>query len=124
MSDNTAHDIVDGAKRLIEAIIEANELDMEQLVSVIFTATPDLTAAFPAAGARLAGLVHVPLLDAVEIDVPGSLPRCIRVLVHVEVDRPSERIRHIYLREAQSLRPDLTGGAAGQKEGETAIEEK
>lgn len=108
VSENSREEIVSAAQELIECIIAANQLNIDQLVSVIFTATPDLTAAFPAEGARAAGLIHVPLLDAVEINVPGSLPKCIRVLVHVNTDAAPEQIRHVYLRQAQTLRPDLT----------------
>ncbi|MCR3921074.1 MAG: chorismate mutase, partial [Firmicutes bacterium] len=73
-----------------------------------FSATPDLTAAFPAAAARELGWTHVPLFDTVEIDVPGALPMCIRVLMHVNTQLCQADVKHIYLREARLLRPDLT----------------
>jgi chorismate mutase len=85
----------------------ANNLDPADIASAIFTVTPDLDAAFPAQAARKIGWDHVPLLDTVEIGVPGSLPRCIRVLVNWNTDQPPYAVRHIYLREAVGLRPDL-----------------
>lgn len=105
---NTEEEIVSAARELIEAVMESNALTPDDLISVIFTATTDLNAAFPAAGARQAGLQYVPLLDAVEIDVPGALQRCIRVLVHANIDKPLREIKHVYLREAKALRPDLS----------------
>ena len=85
-----------------------NGLDPADVVSVIFTVTPDLHSAFPATGVRtLHGWSAVPLLCASEIDVPGGLPRCIRALAHVYTERPRDEIRHAYLGDARVLRPDL-----------------
>jgi chorismate mutase len=95
-------------RRLLARIVEANDVDIADIASAFFTATPDLTAAFPAQAARDLGWNHVALLDAQEIPVPGSLPRCVRVLVHWNTSRPQAEIRHIYLGEAARLRPDLT----------------
>jgi chorismate mutase len=77
------------------------------MISIVFTLTPDLTSAFPAAAARDLGLVDVPLLCATEVPVPGALPRVVRLLAHVESDRPRSAVRHVYLRGATRLRPDL-----------------
>lgn len=92
---------------LLTAMMARNDLSSAGIVSVILTATPDLTSAFPAAGARAIGLVDVPLLCAQEIDVAGALPRVVRVLMHVESDRDRPAIQHVYLRGAEVLRQDL-----------------
>ena len=89
-------------------VMERNSLEPEQMVSCIFTCTDDLDAEFPAVAARRLGLSSVPLLCAREIDVPGALPRVIRVLLHCYADPDSEP-RHVYLRDAESLRRDLQG---------------
>lgn len=98
--------ILEGTRELLEAVVEANRLDPADIASVIFTATPDLTADFPAHAARLMGWTDVPLLCATEINVPGRLQRCIRVLLHVNTDRAADQIKHIYLHEAKALRTD------------------
>lgn len=92
---------------LLTTMMARNDLSSAGIVSVILTATPDLTSAFPAAGARAIGLVDVPLLCAQEIDVAGALPRVVRVLMHVESDRDRSAIQHVYLRGAEVLRQDL-----------------
>ena len=99
--------IIDGAAELVRAVLDRNEVSADDLVSVIFTATPDLTAEFPAYAARAIGITDVPLLCATEISVPGAMPRVIRLLAHIESDRPREDIRHVYLRGAAALRTDL-----------------
>jgi chorismate mutase len=81
-------------------------LKTEDVASATFTTTPDLTAAFPARAAREMGWQDVALLDVQEILVPGSLERCIRVLIHWNTERSAAEIRHVYLKEAQALRPD------------------
>jgi chorismate mutase len=91
-------------------MIQANGVAAQDVASAFFTVTPDLTAAFPARAAREIGWQHVALLDAQEIPVPGSLPRCVRVLVHWNTDRSQEQIQHVYLRGAAALRPDLQRG--------------
>jgi len=103
---NEADAILDATEELVRELIERNSLDPEQMVSCIFTCTGDLDAAFPAEAARRLGLSSVPLLCAREIEVPGSLPRVIRVLVHCYGEGDP---RHVYLREAASLRRDLEG---------------
>jgi len=99
--------ILSGTAELISEVLERNQLEPGDLISMVFTATPDLTAEFPAYAARQLGLTDVPLLCATEIAVPGALPRVLRVLAHVESDRPRDEIRHVYLRGAAQLRTDL-----------------
>ena len=106
---NTAEDIVGGTSELLRAMLERNEVALDDLVSLIFTTTPDLNAEFPAAAARGIGIAHVPLLCAQEIEVPGDVERCIRVLVHLYTDRDYASLRHVYLGEAKQLRTDLPG---------------
>ncbi|MCD6554504.1 MAG: chorismate mutase [Anaerolineae bacterium] len=104
---NDAGAIITATRELLEHIVAANNLAVEDVVSVIFTATPDLNAAYPARAAREMGWVHVPLLCMQEMNVEGSLPSCIRVLVLWNTDRPPTQIRHVYLGRARALRPDL-----------------
>lgn len=105
--DEPSH-IHDAARTLIAEMAAANGLDPADVVSVIFTVTPDLHSAFPATGVRaLPGWSAVPLLCASEIDVPGGLPRCIRALVHTYTTRPRDAVQHAYLGDARVLRPDL-----------------
>lgn len=99
---------------LLRDIVARNALQEDDIVSAIFTATTDLTSAFPAHAARAFGWMDVPLLCATEIPVPGALPRCLRVLVHVMSTVPRASIVHSYLRDAVGLRPDI---AAGMREG-------
>jgi chorismate mutase len=104
--ENTAEAILATTKELLALIVEANELKVEDVTSAIFTTTPDLTAAFPAQAAREMGWRDVALLDVQEILVPGSLERCIRVLIHWNTEKSAAEVRHVYLRGAQALRPD------------------
>ncbi|OAT86435.1 chorismate mutase [Desulfotomaculum copahuensis] len=105
---NRAEDILEATGELLRAIVKENDLCTEDIASAFFTVTADLNAEFPAAAAReLLGWQYVPLLCAREIDVPGRLGRCIRVLVHVNTERSQREIKHIYLREATKLRTDL-----------------
>jgi chorismate mutase len=106
VDDNTEQAILAGTRELIEGIMERNGLAPEQLVSCVFSATTDLNAQFPAVAARDLGLSQVPLLCTQEIDVPGSLPRVIRVLLHYYAPN-GHTPQHVYLREARSLRADL-----------------
>lgn len=89
---------------LLRAMIEGNELDADDLISVIFTATPDLRCAFPAAAARGMGLTDVPLMCAQEIDVPGAMPRVVRVMMHAETRKTKADIWHPYFRGTDALR--------------------
>jgi chorismate mutase len=99
--------ILAGTRELITEVVGRNQFDAGDLISIMFTLTPDLTSCFPAGAARDLGLVDVPLLCATEIAVPGALPRVVRLLAHVESDRPRSAVRHVYLRGATRLRPDL-----------------
>jgi chorismate mutase len=99
--------ILAGAAELVTEILHRNDLTSADLISIVFTATPDLTAEFPAYAARQLGLVDVPLLCASEIAVPGAMPRVLRVLAHVETDRERSAVRHVYLGGAAALRTDL-----------------
>jgi chorismate mutase len=108
VSEDTSEAIHDSTAELLSEVLERNALSADDLVSIIFTATEDLTAEFPAVAARAMGLDDVPLLCAREIPVVGSLPMCIRVLLHCYAP-PERTIRHVYLREARSLRTDLPG---------------
>jgi chorismate mutase len=106
---DTVEEITLATQELLVALMERNDLDHDDVVSVVFTATPDLTSTFPATAARGVGFGDVPLLCATEIDVPGAKPRCIRVLLHVFSRRERTDLVHVYLRDAQSLRDDLPG---------------
>ncbi|HMF87426.1 MAG TPA: chorismate mutase, partial [Gemmatimonadaceae bacterium] len=99
--------IAEATRELLAKIVERNCLELDELVSVFFTLTPDLTTAFPALAAREMGWVDVPLLCATEIPVPGSMPRCLRILLQVELRAPRPLDTHIYLRDAVALRPDV-----------------
>jgi len=104
---NERDPILDGTRELVLEVLKRNEIDPADLISIIFTATPDLNADFPAYAARLMGLVDVPLLCTTEIAVPGAMPRVLRLLAHVETPRGRSDIRHVYLRGAAQLRTDL-----------------
>lgn len=106
VADDQKTEIFTATIELIQQIIERNSIEPEDMVSVIFTVTPDLTAAFPAAAVREMGICDVPLLDMAAPAVGGALQRCIRVLIHLHTDK--EQVQHVYLREAARLRPDLT----------------
>ncbi|MDQ3941012.1 MAG: chorismate mutase [Actinomycetota bacterium] len=99
--------IVTATEELLRAMLERNDAQPEDLISVIFTATPDLKAEFPAAAARRLGLDDVPLLCAQEMDVVDALRRCVRVLMHLYTERDYASLRHVYLGEARGLRADL-----------------
>ena len=100
--------ILGGAEELIRTLIDRNALAHDDIVSCLFTCTPDLTAQFPAVAARNFGLSDVPLMCAQEMDVPGALPRVIRVMLHCYAD-PARKADHVYLRDAVQLRRDLAG---------------
>lgn len=107
--DDPQH-IAAATRELLEQIVERNWLELDEIISVWFTVTPDLTSAFPALAAREMGWVDVPLLCASEIPVPESMPRCLRTLVEVELRAPRKLQTHIYLRDAVRLRPDIHTG--------------
>lgn len=101
-------EILQATRELLALLIYLNEIEKEDVASAIFTTTPDLTSAFPATAARQLGWLDVPLMCAHEIEVPGSLNMCIRVLLHWNTAKSQESIKHVYLKDAQSLRPDKT----------------
>jgi chorismate mutase len=107
VSVNSSVAIGDGVRELLPAMLKANGLEVDDVISVLMTATPDLTADFPAAAARDVGFAGTPLICAVEIDVTGALGRIIRVLMHAESDKSKSEISHIYLHGATALRKDL-----------------
>jgi len=107
VEDNDAEAIVAATEELVGAVVEQNAVAVEDMVSCIFTCTGDLNAEFPAVAARRLGLAAVPLLCAREIDVPDSMPRVIRLMLHC-YGPASLRPRHVYLREASALRRDLS----------------
>lgn len=106
-ASDTPEEIGEATQELLRAMMDRNDLSHDDVVSVIFTTSPDLTSAFPATGARGIGFGDVPLLCASEINVPGSMSRCVRILMHVYTTRSRIELRHVYLRDAQSLRDDL-----------------
>lgn len=107
LNRDNPQEMVDAVSELLTHMLEANQVEIEDLVSIIFTATPDLTCEFPAVAARKIGLGSVPLLCSVEIDVPDALPRVVRILMQTHSNKALAEIKHIYLRGATVLRKDL-----------------
>jgi len=105
---NDREEILTATRQLLALMIRRNGIDKLDVASAIFTTTPDLDAEFPALAARQLGWLDVPLLCGHELAVPGSLPRCIRVLVHWNTEAAQGDIEHIYIRDAMRLRPDLS----------------
>lgn len=99
--------IREAVMELLDAVLNDNDLVPADIISAVFTATPDLVSEFPAHAARLYGWNDIPLLCAQELPVAGALPRCIRVMVHAESTRSRSEVRHVYLRDAVLLRADL-----------------
>jgi chorismate mutase len=108
VEDNDAELILEATEELVREVVSRNDLRPEDMVSCIFTCTGDLDAEFPAVAARRLGLSAVPLLCAREIDVPGSMPRVIRLMLHAYAPAELEPV-HVYLRDATALREDLAG---------------
>jgi chorismate mutase len=103
---NDAEQMLEATTELLLSLIEANGLREEDVASVTFSSTPDLDAICPAVAARQLGWTRTALLCVQEMAVPGSLPRCIRVLIHWNTERSIDELAHVYLREARTLRPD------------------
>lgn len=101
---DTKEHVLDATRELLESIVSANGLRVSDIASVIFTVTPDIRSEYPARAARELGWTDVALLGATEMDVRGGLPRCIRVLLHVNTDRSPDQLTHVYLRAARALR--------------------
>ena len=108
VEENSREEILAATRQLVALMVHRNGIDRKDVASAIFSTTPDLDAEFPALAARQLGWLDVPLLCGHEIAVPGSLPRCIRVLVHWNTDKSQQEIRHVYLKKAVQLRPDLS----------------
>ena len=119
VDEDDRQQVLDATTELLHAVLERNGITPDDIISVLFTATPDLTSEFPAYAARQMGFVDVPLMCATEIAVAGAMPRVLRLLAHVETDRPRAEIKHAFLRGAAALRrpgavraADGTAGAA------------
>jgi chorismate mutase len=104
---NTKSDIAARTKEMLEALVRLNDIHNEDIASAIFSVTDDLDAEFPAVAARQMGWIYTPLFCTMEIPVQGSLKSCIRVLLHVNSERSQEEMKHVYLHDAEKLRPDL-----------------
>jgi len=104
--ENTREAILDATRELLERLIRENDIHEEDIASAIFSTTPDLNAEFPAVAARQLGWLDTALFCTNEMAVPGSLERCIRVLIHWNTTRRASEIRHVYIRGAQNLRPE------------------
>lgn len=107
LEHDDAREMADAVAELLGEMLARNGVRREDVVSVILTCTPDLTSAFPAAGARAFGLTDTPLMCAQEMDVEGALQKVVRILAHVESTLPRSQIQHVYLRGAEVLRQDL-----------------
>jgi chorismate mutase len=107
VGEDSKEAILEATTELVTEVMTRNRLTTDDVISVVFTATPDLTAEFPALAARKLGFHEVPLLCASEINVPHALPRVIRLLAHVETGTPRTAIQHVYLRGATVLRLDI-----------------
>lgn len=104
ITENEKDSIVAGTQELLEKLIEKNALSDKDMISIIFTATSDLTKEFPAVAARVIGLNKVPLLCCKELEIEGSLAMCVRILIHVNKD---DDVKHVYLGKAKQLRDDI-----------------
>jgi chorismate mutase len=109
---NSREEILEATKELLGEIVRRNDLDIDHIASVVFTTTVDLNAEFPAVAAREMGWTYIALECVHVMNVPGSLPRCIRVLLHVNTERGATEIKHVYLHEAKALRRDLVDAEA------------
>jgi len=105
---NDREEILTATRQLLALMIRRNGIEPRDVASALFTTTPDIDAEFPALAARQLGWLDVPLLCGHEMTVRGSLPLCIRVLLHWNTDKPQQEVEHVYIREAKRLRPDLT----------------
>jgi chorismate mutase len=107
VTKNAKEEIVEATRQLLEEMIAVNDIAAEDVASAWFTTTPDVTAEFPAVAAHQLGWTFVPRMCGHEMAVPGSLPLCVRILLHVNTEKGIHDIHHVYLREARRLRPDL-----------------
>ncbi|TMJ01835.1 MAG: chorismate mutase [Bacillati bacterium ANGP1] len=107
VEENSEPAVLEATRELLGRLAQDNNVEPDEIAAIMFTCTPDLTAAFPAEAARQLQWTHVPLMSATEIGVPDSVPMCIRVLILWNTARSQEEIVHVYLRRATALRPDL-----------------
>jgi chorismate mutase len=107
---NSVEAVLEATRELLAAMLKANEVDVENVASAFFTTTVDVNAEFPAVAARDMGWSNVALMCGHEMNKPGGLPMCLRILIHVNTDKPAADVKHIYLRGARVLRPDIEGG--------------
>jgi chorismate mutase len=107
VENNTSEEIINETINLLNTIIEKNQINKDYIISAIFSLTNDLNAAFPAAAARKIGWTDIALMCTNEVDVPGSLKKCIRVMVHFNTEKSNSELRHVYIKGAKALRPDL-----------------
>lgn len=110
LDSDTRDEVVARTQELVRAVMDDNAITADDVISMLFTASQDVTTEFPAAAVRAMGFDDVPLLCALELAVEGSMPRCIRLLVHVEGERERRSYKHVYLHGATALRPDLVAG--------------
>jgi chorismate mutase len=107
LDSDTREQMIERVTMLLGAMFTQNHVDLDDVISIIFTATDDLHAMFPAEAARTMGLSDIPLMCARELEITGGMPRCVRVMVHVETHHTRSAVEHIYQGEARSLRPDI-----------------
>ena len=107
IKEDTKQSVIEATSRLLKEIMDRNGIVKDDLVSMVFTATSDITSEFPAAAARSIGISDIPLLCAKELEVDGAIPMCIRVLMHLYTERDYTSLRHVYLEGARQLRTDL-----------------
>lgn len=107
VDSNTQESIWSATQELLQTMVERNNIDEDDVASILFTTTPELTAAYPAKAARLFGWSRTALMGFVEADITDGLPMCIRVLIHWNTDKSMDEIHHVFLRDAVKLRPDL-----------------
>lgn len=107
VNNNDSNEILEETKILLTDIVEKNNINEDDVISIIFSVTKDLNAAFPAVAARKMGWTNVALFCTNEMDVPGSLSKCIRVLLHINTEKGNKELTHVYLNGAKILRPDL-----------------
>jgi len=106
---DTTEQVTERVQTLVARMLEANDVSHDDLISILFTATEDVTSMFPATAARAIGLGDVPLICARELSVDGGTPLCIRVMMHLTTDRARDELHHVYLEGARALRDDLPG---------------
>lgn len=107
LDEDSREQVITRTQELLHLVFERNDLSQDDVVSIVFTATDDVSSAFPAEAAREAGIALVPLLCARELEITGGVQRCIRLLLHVYTERTPEQLRHVYLHGARQLRTDL-----------------